>query len=76
MDKEALKSWKFKALVTVGLLLLVSAFIISIVMSCSTVKGFLNNYPDDNIIEELAEGVLDNQTGIDLDFTPWSPETH
>lgn len=29
---------------------------------------------DDNVIEEVAEAVLKKETGIDLDFTPDTPE--
>ncbi len=31
-------------------------------------------YIDDNPVEEIAEGVLGAKTGVNLDFTPSSPE--
>ena len=31
-------------------------------------------YPADNIIEELAEEVIEAKTGLDLDLSPNSPE--
>lgn len=30
----------------------------------------------DNAVEEIAEAALDHYTGIDLDFTPGTPEKH
>ena len=29
---------------------------------------------DDNIVEEVAEKVIDSETGIDIDLSPSSPE--
>lgn len=29
---------------------------------------------DDNIVEEIAEKVIENKTGIDVDLSPTSPE--
>lgn len=41
--------------------------------SCSSInKKFGLN--DDNIIEESIESFIDHKTGIDIDFTPFSPE--
>jgi len=31
---------------------------------------------DDNIIEEAAEAFLEKETGLDIDFTPSSPEAN
>jgi len=30
---------------------------------------------DDNLVEEVVEEVIKNKSGIDIDFTPNSPET-
>jgi hypothetical protein len=32
------------------------------------------DYPQDNIIEEIAEAALKDKTGIDVDFSPETPE--
>ena len=29
---------------------------------------------EDNIVEEIAEEIVESQTGLDIDFTPDSPE--
>ena len=76
MDKEKVKGWKFKTLVTIAILVFVAAVIVSVMMSCSTLQSLMKNYPDDNIIEEAVEGMIDHKTGIDIDLTPWSPEDH
>lgn len=34
------------------------------------------HYIDDNPVEEIAEAALQGYTGIDVDFTPSSPEKH
>lgn len=39
-------------------------------VSCSKWK-----YPDDNIIEEAVEDVIEEETGLCVDLTPSSPET-
>ena len=31
-------------------------------------------YGDDNVIEEVSEEIIKNETGIDIDLTPSSPE--
>ena len=30
--------------------------------------------PQDSIVEEVAEFVIQKEVGIDVDLTPWSPE--
>lgn len=45
---------------------------ISTFMSCS----MFQNYRPDNPAEEMVEGLIDQYTGFDLDFTPNSPEWH
>lgn len=43
------------------------------VMGCSILNKKLG-LKDDNVIEESAELILEAKTGIDVDFTPESPE--
>lgn len=33
-------------------------------------------YPQDNIVEEVAEEVVKAKTGLDIDFSPQTPESH
>ncbi len=33
-----------------------------------------SHYPPDNIIEEIGEQIIENETGMDLDLSPNSPE--
>lgn len=45
--------------------------------SCSSIKEVVDNVPQDSIIEECVEGVIENYLGIpngSLDLTPSSPE--
>lgn len=48
------------------------ALAVHILMSCQYMPGFLQN--QDNIVEEIVESVIEDQTGVDIDFTPSSPE--
>ena len=32
-------------------------------------------YPSDNIVEEIGEQIIKDETGLDLDLSPNSPET-
>jgi hypothetical protein len=43
--------------------------------SCTSISGFIKNYPDDNIVEEYTEDIIKDQTGIDIDLTPRTPES-
>lgn len=38
------------------------------------IKTFWPEYPDDNIVEESIEIYIKDQTGMDIDITPLSPE--
>lgn len=38
--------------------------------SCSAVRS----YPQDNPVEEFVERVIENETGLDLDLSPFSSE--
>lgn len=41
--------------------------------ACSCINRYWG-LEDDNIYEEIAEGALKFETGIDVDFTPETPE--
>jgi hypothetical protein len=43
-------------------------------MSCNSVKEIIENIPDDSIVEELAEEVIEHYTGFEIDLTPSSQE--
>lgn len=44
-----------------------------VVCSCGTVNKFFG-LKSDNAIEEISEQVVEQNTGMDLDFTPETPE--
>lgn len=63
---------------------LLSAFILTIcfgvlsfLCSCVSVPFMFRNghYAQDNIVEEIAEEIVESKTGLDLDFSPDTPET-
>lgn len=43
------------------------------VWSCNYINQKLG-LPDDNIAEELAEELIEQKTGLDIDLTPGTPE--
>lgn len=45
-----------------------------LLLVCLCSCELLKKYPQDNIIEEIAEDVLKHETGIDVDFSPGTPE--
>ena len=50
-----------------------------ILILCLTFNGcsYVNHkigFPDDNLIEEIGEEILEGTIGIDIDFTPGTPE--
>lgn len=45
-------------------------FILIMMTSCSLLK----QYPNDNIFEEMIEGIIKKETGVDIDLTPNSKE--
>ena len=45
-------------------------------MSTTITKWFWPEYPDDNPVEEVAEMVIKEETGLEVDLTPESPEVH
>lgn len=46
-------------------------FILALLASCMFKDG---RYVDDNFIEEAGEAALQGYLGVDVDFTPSSPE--
>jgi len=42
--------------------------------SCSYVSKMWKSYPQDNVVEEITEDIIENQTGLDLDLSPFSQE--
>lgn len=44
--------------------------LIPFLMSCEMLK----KYPQDNAIEEVIEYIIEKETAIDIDLTPFSPE--
>lgn len=41
-----------------------------VLSSCTLFK----DYPQDNIVEEIAEEVIEAKTGLDIDLSPGTPE--
>ncbi len=39
-------------------------------------KTYWPNYEDDNMTEEFIEQCIQEETGMDVDITPFSPEDH
>lgn len=52
-------------------LLAFSALVGGIIFFMSTL---MKSYPHDNAIEERVEQVIKDQSGVDLDLSPYSPE--
>ena len=48
-------------------------FIASMVLSCSALNHMFK-VDDDHVLEELSESIIKNETGLDIDLTPESPE--
>lgn len=53
--------------------LLLISFLLLGIISCTPINQYFG-LEDDNLVEEMSEEVLRSQTGIDMDFTPGSPE--
>lgn len=48
-----------------------------ILLLCNCGCSVLNKkagLPDDNIVEEIAESIIQNETGLNIDLTPSTPE--
>lgn len=54
-------------------LLMVAVISLLAITSCSAINKKLG-FKDDNEAEEVSEAILKAKTGMDLDFTPDSPE--
>ncbi len=52
------------------------SFLIVIIIVSVAVVGYISTkfLGDDNPVEEIAEEVIESQTGVDVDLTPNSPE--
>jgi len=50
---------------------IVIAMLSAIVASCS----YFSWYPQDNVVEEIVEELIKKETGIDIDLSPFSPES-
>lgn len=46
----------------------------AVMMIIGCMQDYIHRYPQDNIVEEIAEEVVKNKTGIDIDFSPFTPE--
>jgi len=44
------------------------------VAGMSVLKHYWPSYPDDNVIEEMVERVIEKRFGVDVDMTLESPE--
>ncbi len=52
-----------------------SNLIIALIAAAIAIAGtFIFNLPPDNPVEEVAEEIVQEETGIKMDFTPSSPE--
>ena len=52
---------------------MIRIFLLFWLTSCSWVNMKIG-LPDDNLIEEVAEEVIEQKTGIDIDLTPYTVE--
>lgn len=60
--------------VHVSVFLIISLVLASVMFdACSQVNKYLN-LEDDHIIEEMIEDHIEDQTGLDIDITPNTPE--
>ncbi len=48
-------------------------FSICFLISCSSINRKMG-IPDDNILEEITEDVIQAETGVNVDLTPQTPE--
>lgn len=68
--KELWNAMSLRIRYTLFFCLGIGCVLIPWLMSCSHLK----KYPQDNIVEEIAEEALEHYTGIKIDLTPSSPE--
>ena len=55
-----------------GLIILIAIVVVAGVVGVGSKYFF--GFKDDNVIEEIAEGVIKDETGVDVDLSPSSPE--
>jgi len=48
--------------------------IVAIAIIIGVASSKIGKLEEDNVIEEIAEEIVESQTGLDLDFTPASRE--
>ena len=60
---------KVYILISVALIIIAMILITIIGSGCS-----LKDYPQDNIVEEKVEDLIQEETGLDIDLSPFSPE--
>ena len=46
-----------------------------IMLGLGVLKMYWTSYPDDNPIEEAAEDLFEQESGLSIDFTPGSKES-
>lgn len=44
------------------------------ICSCGSCSRMWQVYPQDNVVEEILEEAIDQETGLDLDLSPFSKE--
>lgn len=52
----------------------IPAIIAGAAISTAIMYNSITNAPDDNLVEEVAEKIVNHQTGIEIDLTPCSKE--
>lgn len=52
-----------------GVFVGVSAWVI-----CACNFSWWKDYPEDNIVEEVVEDIIEHETGVDIDLSPNTPE--
>lgn len=48
------------------------AFVLILLFGCDWWNSW---YPADNFVEEIGEQIIENETGLDLDLSPNTPES-
>jgi len=70
MDADTKHVWKI-VMSTIGGVMLIILILGLSLSGCS----WLTHYPEDNVVEEIVEHIIHEETGLDLDLSPASPET-
>lgn len=69
-ESKGIPFWRLALYVAVFFAAIVIAVLA--LASCSYLTS--DEYPADNVLEELGEEIIDQYTGIDIDLSPSSPE--